>query len=316
MNFNGMKTDELLACIPQDDENDQWELKGAQLLEPSNTTALKNMLGKQVSGFANSGGGQIIIGIDETDRAIQNCELTRGRQSMKDFLANEVYQCVSNPLSDFRVFRIEESGAPGNSIYLIKIGDSQAAPHQANFDKKYYQRIDGHTKPAPHFYIELLRNRTTRTLLEIVKINWHVRHPKPQPPNQAMLRIPLTLNLTVENKSIMAATSWGVALKAANENDWLVSVKDSKRYLRDSVCVHGEHAPLLPYEQANLSIQLECLVEHSANFRPAVRQACRDFQVLVNAVSHDCMGDQMLFKLISDAERFDQAMVDIACNGI
>jgi len=116
MNFDGMNTSELLNRIPQDVESNQWEMKSGQMLQKSKRGELKKMLGKQVSGFANSGGGNIVIGVSD-DRQIEECEQQRGNQSMKDYLAVEVEQSVAHTLQDFRVFRIEDAGNSHNSVY-------------------------------------------------------------------------------------------------------------------------------------------------------------------------------------------------------
>jgi hypothetical protein len=49
---------------------------------------------------------------------------------------------------------------------VIDVGDSAAAPHQSKRDHIYYYRVGGRSVPAPHFYLELLRQRLTHPALE------------------------------------------------------------------------------------------------------------------------------------------------------
>jgi hypothetical protein len=49
---------------------------------------------------------------------------------------------------------------------VIDVGDSAAAPHQSKYEKIYYRREGGRSERAPHFYLELLRQRLTNPNLE------------------------------------------------------------------------------------------------------------------------------------------------------
>jgi hypothetical protein len=54
----------------------------------------------------------------------------------------------------------------GREVVDIDVGDSAAAPHQSKCDKIYYRRVGGRSLLAPHFYLELLRQRLTNPTLE------------------------------------------------------------------------------------------------------------------------------------------------------
>ncbi len=171
-------TDQFLEHLPPAEDN-RWEYKSASLLEQKNKNDFLKELSKQISAFANSGGGNLVFGICDPKtvaaKTIEPCEQLVGRQSMKDYLATMVEQSVEYPLQDFRVHRIPLTGDATKSIFVIEVGDSLAAPHQAKADKHYYYRIDGHTKPAPHFYVELLQKRETRSVLTIEAIDYQVK---------------------------------------------------------------------------------------------------------------------------------------------
>jgi Schlafen, AlbA_2 len=165
MDFHTITTDDLLAALPVGDEDDRWEIKSASLLDSQKRGELKQELGKQVSAFANSGGGYLIFGISK-QRQIESCPAMVGRQTMKDFLATMVEQSVEYPIRDFRVHPVAHSGDNTKLVFVVAINDSPAAPHQAKDERQYYYRIDGHSKPAPHFHVELLRNRYTKANVE------------------------------------------------------------------------------------------------------------------------------------------------------
>ena len=164
MDFQNRTAEEILALLPPD-EDDRWELKSATYLEPAKKGELKKELGKQVSAFANTGGGCIIFGVSDDTRQLEPCTDKVGRQSMVDFLSNLVEQSVEYPISKFQVYRIPFEKEPTKAIFLVQIPDSPAAPHQAKDERQYYYRIFGHSKPAPHFHLQLLRQRETKCIV-------------------------------------------------------------------------------------------------------------------------------------------------------
>lgn len=164
MDFQKKTAEELLTLLPPD-EDDRWELKSAKYLEPAKKGELKKELGKQVSAFANTGGGFIVFGVADDIRQLEPCADKVGRQSMVDFLSNLVEQSVEYPISNFKIHRIPFETEPTNAIFLVQIPDSPAAPHQAKDERQYYYRIFGHSKPAPHFHLQLLRQRETKCIV-------------------------------------------------------------------------------------------------------------------------------------------------------
>jgi hypothetical protein len=216
MDLDKITTDELMGFISG--ETDKWEFKGAELLDPKNKHDLKVKIGEQVSGFANSGGGFIVLGIDR-DKNWQECPPTVGRQTMKDYLAQLVEQSVDYPIRSFRVHQVPFTNEPGKHAYVIAVEDSPAAPHQTKDDKRaYYWRIDGHTKPAPHFHLELLRNRFTKAVLQIENIE-----SAPLTLNVQRGLITVRMKMTIRNISRQATHHWGMYAKCEERMDWRVT---------------------------------------------------------------------------------------------
>ena len=90
MDFTNTTAEALLAHVPEH-EDDRWEFKSSQLLDPQEKCKLKKELGKQVSAFANSGGGNIVFGIDEKPRSVRACPELVNRQSMQDCLQIQAF---------------------------------------------------------------------------------------------------------------------------------------------------------------------------------------------------------------------------------
>lgn len=197
-------SEQLLAMIP-DNEDNRWEYKAVGLLEDENK--FKSKLGKQVSAFANSLGGFIILGVKDDRSVGQPFPDQKGETRMKDWLAKVVSYSVESPLQDFQVHRVPITGQSG-AIYVIEVGDSVAAPHQAK-DKVYYYRIDGHSDPAPHVHLQLLRDRYTRSVLQVIDIGHTVD-------KVALIGGTLILSLAISFRNIskQATTAWGVFLKS------------------------------------------------------------------------------------------------------
>lgn len=149
------------------EESDQFDRKsGLLLLDPER---FLDATAKALSAFANSGGGSLIIGVED-DGTFSGVEPNRGQATVRDWLEQKIPNLHDYPIADFRVHTIEPAAASqipsGKVIVVVDVGDSALAPHQSKRDKIYYHRSAGRSLPAPHFYLELLRNRLTSATLE------------------------------------------------------------------------------------------------------------------------------------------------------
>jgi hypothetical protein len=154
-------------------EHDYFERKSGQLFADS--TKLLDSLAKALSAFANSGGGHILLGVAD-DGSFDGVPTVKGATPTKDWLEQKIPQLVEYALNDFRVHKVEAEAAssqipPGTAVIVIDVGDSALAPHQCAFGGQqsrkgvYYYRQGSHSEPAPHFYLELLRQRLTDAAL-------------------------------------------------------------------------------------------------------------------------------------------------------
>jgi hypothetical protein len=136
-----------------------------------------NELSKQISAFANSGGGSIVLGVVESrDRDARSLDrggipLNCNMISTKEWLEDVVPNLVEPSLTAFDVYVIQGSGpnsgiTPGRGIIVVAIQDSVAAPHQA-LDNKYYGRIAGKSKPLGHRFVLDIMGRAKHPIIEV-----------------------------------------------------------------------------------------------------------------------------------------------------
>jgi hypothetical protein len=117
---------------------------------------------RTISGFLNSNGGLLIWGAPKDEELRRNDglkeKLFKGElspvplQIEKDaFIVKAVTSISPSPQGiSFHSIPMENNAW----IYLIEVLPSQYPPHQ--YDGRYYMRLDGHNRIAPHHYIEAL----------------------------------------------------------------------------------------------------------------------------------------------------------------
>jgi hypothetical protein len=144
-----------LGAVPTQ-EDDEYEFKSSR----TKTDALKIKLAQAASGFANSGGGYFIAGIDDvTGLADGGLARNVGRQSLRDWV-DTVLRSIEPPVR-YEVALIDNAAErgnvdPGRVLLVLRICQSHAGPHMAP-DHKYYIRAGAHTVPARHFVVEAIR---------------------------------------------------------------------------------------------------------------------------------------------------------------
>lgn len=147
-------------------EHDWFDRKSGLLL---NSDDFRRDIAKALSAFANSGGGSIILGVADDGTFDGVVPMHKGRTRTREWLEQVIPRLVDYPLENFRVHEMEPTSPTqvpaGRIVLVIDVGDSRLAPHQSAVDRKYYYRVGGHSQPAPHFYIETLRQRLTGVAL-------------------------------------------------------------------------------------------------------------------------------------------------------
>ena len=248
-------TEEEVASLPAG-ENDRFERKSGQLLSSDDW---RGSLAKAVSAFANSGGGLIIIGVKD-DGHIDGVAPQRssGKTSTRQWLEQVVPNLTTPPVARFRVHEtvpsINSEIPPGWCIIVIEIDDSPHAPHQSEQDKVYYYRSASHSVPAPHFYLEALRNRSIKP-----DFAGSVKRLRPVMAHFHADGIFVQLMLCVEAKNIGRTMARYVALEIISKNESLLDRGVFSKHRMpgigpqyDSVQLRPLATPLLPTLTKNL----------------------------------------------------------------
>jgi hypothetical protein len=197
-------------------EHDYFERKSGHLF--ANMGELLGTLAKAVSAMANSGGGHIILGVDDSGTP-DGVPPMQGNTPVRDWLEQKIPHLVEYPLSDFRVHVVEPSSPSripiGQQVIVIDVGDSALAPHQCAHGGgsaqkyTYYYRQAGRSAPAPHFYLELLRQRLISPALEATLVG--VIPVKAVRVNEGVF-LAMRLRFLVQNTGRVAAYKWQLQL--------------------------------------------------------------------------------------------------------
>ncbi|WP_228053847.1 helix-turn-helix domain-containing protein [Nodosilinea sp. LEGE 07298] len=120
--------------------------------------ALKKKLSCAVSGFANSGGGYFIVGVDANGKADGGLSLNVGKQDLRDWADQVINQVEPVPRYDIKL--IYDSIGQGaiqsdSAVLVVGIHESYAGPHMAP-DNHYYIRAGAHTVKAKHFIVDAI----------------------------------------------------------------------------------------------------------------------------------------------------------------
>lgn len=135
-------------------EDDNFEFKSSD----TSHNELKKKLSCAVSGFANSGGGCFVGGVDGNGNADKGLPLKIGRQDLRDWVDQIISQVEPVPKYDLKL--IQDPSGRGtiqtdSAVLLVVIYESYFAPHMAP-DKHYYIRAGAHTVQAKHFIVDAI----------------------------------------------------------------------------------------------------------------------------------------------------------------
>jgi hypothetical protein len=172
--------EDYILNLPQG-EHDWLEFKSSKLLDFSlagvNQNNVLDELSKQLSAFANSGGGTIVYGIQDTPiGTLRTIDADGGvslnlKNGTKEWLEDVIPNLVDFAIKSFNVYVLTAKDATsgisaGKGIFLVDIPSSDAAPHQAS-DKKYYARVGGKSRPISHRLVMDIVGRSQHPKLEI-----------------------------------------------------------------------------------------------------------------------------------------------------
>jgi hypothetical protein len=136
-------------------ETSEFEYKSSLIKDEE----LGQKISKAASAFWNSGGGYLILGIDDSGQIDGGISDMVGRTKRTDWIDREISKvdpqgsyktkAITSSLTDSRI-------RSGHSVVIIAFEESVNAPHMAQ-DKKYYIKAGAHSDPATHYLVEAIR---------------------------------------------------------------------------------------------------------------------------------------------------------------
>lgn len=145
-------TDVQRLIVQKEKESAYLEYKSCLAL--LNNDKSKNEISKDVSAFANAGGGTIIYGIVEEDGIpIEIDEGFAHSEIDKEWLDQVINSRIRRKIDGVKIHQIPLDNVSGDRvIYLVSIPQSRRAPHQA-WDKKFYTRRNFLSEPMEEYEI-------------------------------------------------------------------------------------------------------------------------------------------------------------------
>nr|WP_288833935.1 ATP-binding protein [uncultured Flavobacterium sp.] len=151
--------------VNEKEESDKIEFKA---FHPNFGNFNKNLEGviRGICGFLNSNGGILIWGAP-LGQKIHEKLVFQGALSLvdqlieKDELISKISDSITPLPVNVNVQIIEDNG---KYLYVFEVQKSNYSPHQ--FKNIYYARLDGQTKPAPHYLIDALFKKVSYPNIE------------------------------------------------------------------------------------------------------------------------------------------------------
>lgn len=125
---------------------------------------------KDVTAFANSGGGLLILGISEVQDPLNHLKIFPGDITWcyptlsKEQLENKIHG-NTEPRINVHIEPIRHPSRSGEAVYLIDIPQSETPPHQFKKTRKYYKRFNFKSEEMEHWEIADLFQKRMRSKL-------------------------------------------------------------------------------------------------------------------------------------------------------
>lgn len=154
-------TEDDLLDLP-DSETDLYEYKSSLIRESPNYRGdLSSKLTKTASALWNTGGGILVVGVDDHGAVDGGVPAMMGRQKLRDWV--DIILNTVSPVGPYTVQTIASEHAQSRIeaemvVLVVAFGESFDLPHMAP-DSRYYVRSGAHSNPANHYIVEALRAR-------------------------------------------------------------------------------------------------------------------------------------------------------------
>lgn len=198
----------LIEVRAEESVNMEFKASGSLAKEDKKTIEI----GKDVSAFANSGGGIIIYGLSEKDHVADALSFIDGNLITKEWLENIINGKITRPISDVNIYPIRFDNKFEKSVYVVKIPASSVAPHM-NCNQKYYKRNNFSAEAMLEYEVRNLYSRTTHSELEIEEVK--IETPYGDTAAQVLTNLYFNIKFQVRNISDQIEHSYKLELHAA-----------------------------------------------------------------------------------------------------
>lgn len=184
----------------QEQESLYLDYKASDAL--NNTASNKTEISKDVSAFANSDGGRIIYGIEESKHLPQRIDGIVAVNGKREWLEQVINSNIQPRIHDVRIKQIDLTSDPGKSVFVVDIPAGFTA-HQAA-DMKYYKRFNFQSVAMYDYEIKQAISRHREPVLSLSLGSPFEKEDEP-------LRLPLStklcLTILLENEGKVTAQS-------------------------------------------------------------------------------------------------------------
>lgn len=143
-------------------ETDDYEYKSSLIREHgSYRNDLQSKIVKTASAFWNTGGGILVVGVDDDGLVDGGIPEMMGKQRLRDWV--DVVLTGVTPVGEYSIQTIASRGEDthideGHVVLVVAFAESFDLPHMAP-DNRYYVRAGAHSNPANHYLVEAIRAR-------------------------------------------------------------------------------------------------------------------------------------------------------------
>jgi hypothetical protein len=152
-------------------EDDRLEFKSSLI----GFTDLQKRIERAASAFWNTGGGTLIVGVNDCGKSDGGIPVLKGNQPIRAWVDLIIEGVKPTGKYDVRLWEHGSTGSinPDHCVLGIEFAESRDLPHMAP-DHNYYIRAGEHTHSASHYIVEALwaRRRSIRpVLMHTVRFN-------------------------------------------------------------------------------------------------------------------------------------------------
>lgn len=191
----------LLLIRDRTPENLYLEYKSIKALQ-KNDSSTRTEISKDISSFANSAGGDIIYGINESKKGLPpEIDGTLAIDEKREWFEQIVNSNIQPRITGINVYSVIISSQLDKAVLVVNIPQSYTA-HQAN-DQRYWCRYGSEKQAMEDYQVRQTINRIREPVIEFV-----LKTNAIELPEVVQLNNQKTLEMHLENNGVFSVSSW------------------------------------------------------------------------------------------------------------